>query len=824
MTVLIRFLILMVIASPVVGEMPRVEVLKQRRYVIRSAIGFFDETIYRAEGGAGLWLWEPEKGGWTRVRPLIYGQAGNGDGAALAGKEDRIVVQGTTFLEFDAATHRLLRRYSALGPSYREWGFRGPLVTEKMSGELGIPPGYYGYPYCPPTSGINPNCPAALFPGYAAPTQWDVLSNLLYRRETATQMMQLSLAKMLPGSSSFDPRNGFRYLALDRHRSRLWFLHQLITSSTSFVTRFGYLPISTGGLGDEVLLEIEEQSPALPRTLRREPLGLLYDPVSDSLLMRWSSLTAETYVSRRPADLSRPEETIAAGRGLPLALTTLAPHLPEIYEQVLPAIGKGPGAAGTFWRSDVWIFNPSDQPVTFSMRRVSKPQVAVQMELPAHGSTELADVLGRLGGGPASGGGDGVITDALVIESPYRWGAQLTVYSRTFTTTPDGKGTYGQSVPAVPSHDGYSTQLPDKPYQLPTDVYAHPPDFFLDLRYPGQFRHNLGVVNDSAEPLEVGVWETLRLEPTRTFTVASHSVANVSLENLLPSEMLLNRPSMVIVTTPRPTPIWMSMIDNKTGDGTFLPFMTFSLFGALDSTMAIPQVANTAGARGSYWRSDLYGWFPPPMGDVQLPPAFLYPTNPARCRGAEKVDTILIGPVGQPGNPEPSSRVSAFRRIFPDVVKQFSDCVAEGTTGALEMNVGSWMSGFSRTYTTREDGGTYGDMLPFYPAGGWPVQHFSGIRISSQFRINLGLYNGLDYPVVHRLIVYDQEGIEVQRRELTIEPRRSLQANITAFMGDLPPGLYGLTVIPVDSERGPGRSWAYVAIVDNETGDPTNLW
>jgi hypothetical protein len=40
--------------------------------------------------------------------------------------------------------------------------------------------------------------------------------------------------------------------------------------------------------------------------------------------------------------------------------------------------------------------------------------------------------------------------------------------------------------------------------------------------------------------------------------------------------------------------------------------------------------------------------------------------------------------------------------------------------------------------------------------------------------------------------------------------------NLTA----LPAGLYGHTVIP----QGEGRSWAYVSLVDNISGDPTNLW
>lgn len=144
--------------------------------------------------------------------------------------------------------------------------------------------------------------------------------------------------------------------------------------------------------------------------------------------------------------------------------------------------------------------------------------------------------------------------------------------------------------------------------------------------------------------------------------------------------------------------------------------------------------------------------------------------------------------------------------------------------GALELHTGAWTGAYSRTYTTREDGGTLGDILPQYPMGGWPVQHFAGLRAGAAFRINIGFYNGLDYPVVHRLLVFGAGGEEVSRREITLAARQSLQAPLADLLGSLPDGLYGLTVLPIDAADRPGRSWAYVSIIDNATGDPTNLW
>ena len=807
------------------AEMPPLETVKDDRYVIPGGrppqVPLTDyEVRYRSEGMRGVWKWDVDPEAWRPLFPSIYGESGMGEGAAITAMEDRIVVQGETFLEFDAVTYQLLRRYLALDIDYR-WAFRGALLSEAVARQLGIEPGYYGHPYCPPSRGVlGPICSVEAFPGYASTTSTETDWNLLHRRSSDPVDKQIRHVQTLSKPA--------RLLALDADRSRFWFRDA--PASIAPIFHLGYFPVINGVIGDAVVVEVES-FPDRSSTNRRSPEALFFDPGSDSLVTFWYAQTGPSFVTIRPADLSRPDEVIPSGNRIPLAMTPLAPGLPETYLQVVPAIARATGALGTFWQSDVWIFNPSDEPSTFSIRRVSKPDVTIERTLAPHASVELADALGMLGGGPAPSGGDGTSTDALVIEAPYRWGAQLAFHSRTYTSSANGGGTYGQSVPAVPTREGYSTHLPHG--QLAGPVAASTSEFYLDLRYPGMFRHNLGVVNDSAEPLDVDLYygyphPSPDREPARTITVAPHSVANVNLENLLGDEMSPDRASMMLIAASRPAPVWLSMVDNKTGDATFVPFATFSLEGAYDTSMVIPQVANTPGGHNSFWRSDLYGVFLPPASGVtepQSPKAFFHPSDPALCGGAnEPRETILHGPTGQPGHPQTSPYPELFRRVFPDVVKQFPECKEMSITGALELNIGSWMSGYARTYTTRPDGGTYGDMLPFYPAGGWPVQHFSGVTIDPGLRTNLGMYNGLDYPVVYRLLVYDRGGNEVRRHELTLEPDRSMQAPLGAIVGDLPPGLYGLTVLPLDAEDRPGRSWAYVSIVDNLTGDPTNLW
>jgi hypothetical protein len=102
------------------------------------------------------------------------------------------------------------------------------------------------------------------------------------------------------------------------------------------------------------------------------------------------------------------------------------------------------------------------------------------------------------------------------------------------------------------------------------------------------------------------------------------------------------------------------------------------------------------------------------------------------------------------------------------------------------------------------------------------LQHFSGIEAGGRFRINVGLYNGQSTTTTNRLLLYDATGALVAQRDIDLASHASLQAPIASLMNvaNLPAGLYGLSVVPL----GAGHSWAYVSLVDNISGDPTNLW
>ncbi|MEO8218833.1 MAG: hypothetical protein ABI718_17295, partial [Acidobacteriota bacterium] len=216
-------------------------------------------------------------------------------------------------------------------------------------------------------------------------------------------------------------------------------------------------------------------------------------------------------------------------------------------------------------------------------------------------------------------------------------------------------------------------------------------------------------------------------------------------------------------------------------------------------------------------RTDLFGYFPPvdSSESEQQPLAFIH----GSCEATARL-------VGVSGAPDGGDFGSFWVSIFPDAASQFTLCPPNSTIGALSLRAASWTAGYTRSYTTRADGGTFGEMLPFFPGGGYPVQHFAGIEVNERQRVNIGLHNATsDRDGRYRLILFARNGAVTAEVIITVAPNQTRQDTLASlFRMEIPDGTYGLTVSPLDSVGYPGRSWAYVSLVDNISGDPTNLW
>jgi hypothetical protein len=849
------------------AEQPKLELLASRIHVLHHASTSL-ETLFTGEG---IWSFSPETGVHTKLAPYSgLAHAGSAESNAhnrLQPCEDRLLIQSWPGdFHLDAVTFRLLRRTPPfVEPELYGWALYGPVVCGAEAKHLGLAPGTYGQAWCglPGHNDFYP-CSPHQFPGMAAPNEISSFRTIVHRAARLDEPgLRFGFSLDYPQWPTLGRSHG-----LDLEHKRWWAI-----SADTLV----YLPIEPTGAG----APSGSVKPKLPPkgAYPSQMLQWFSDP-KRKISLAWlvgshngAFVDPDQFVAFD--DQLQPTTTYASYNTwdpkplppMPISFAQLSGLLPEEHEQTIPVVGHARGEKDTFWTSDLWLYNPSDQPTTATIRRVSTTGSTKTIELGAHASTRINDALAWVGGGPA---GDGAEHDALVITTPYRWGAQLIATSRTFTPAPEPElraagGSMGHAVTSVPTRLGYTNHL----VFLNKTAFSYnwfASQLLLDLRQPGRFRHNIGVVNDTSEPLEVRlrwpyhlVWFTESEVPegaNQRITVPPHSVKVTAIEPLFPASIRDRWPPKIGVAADRPAIIWLSMVDNLTGDATFVPFTQFFLDGNDDHRAAIPVVAHNPGSKGTFWLTDVYGWFwdqrtylleDHPYMDQ--PRAFLRPFTPStQCGGAGgagELVTYLDGTVGMPLEtwaktrapgvtppPPPDALESSWNTVFPDAARLFPQCANDTSIkGALELRTGSWMAAYSRTYTTRADGGSYGEMLPLYPYEGWPVQHFAGIEVGRQFRINIGLYNGnKGHAITHRLSLYRTDGTLYAQHEVTLKPWESIQERIEKMLGvpydSIPAGTYGLTVLPLDDkEKGvEGRSWAYVSLVDNVTGDPTNWW
>jgi len=849
-------LVLLVCPTHLAAEPPAREEVQQVLLMTRRS--HFDENTL-----GGLWQFHPESHHYQRLRPFLASTDGKpwgfdgGDGFLSAHGDVLTYRTWPSLIDFDVFSWRMIRRRPTSTTTEEEgWVVQGPTLAIEDAEPLGLAPGTYGIPRCvlhivAGSLDFPVQCEPWAFPGVVDPNRYGTDAVVLWRepppRDRATELFDTL--------EHYDwGRFGGAYpcLSFDPGRRGVW----------RCKPRGAVLYRIADGRIDDPVLELELGDP--PFDIEDfEVERLFYLPAADTLYGGGRSYGG--YHDDRfffSVDPDNGESQLLGEwlgfnhMGAPDALAGLG-QPPREHVQLLPVVATGPGAENTHWSTQLWFFNPSSEAMQVTVRRVSHPGQTEELALPAHGSQHVADAMTWLGGGPQ---GDGEAHDALVVSSSYRWGKQLVVVARV-STGGEG-GTYGHAVPAVPGRVGYSNHIPYLSSEPPA-LFARTPGravahLDLDLREGNRFRYNIGVVNDLDTPLTLTlIWGYHDwLEPEIGWArpdaaevevnVAAHDVEMFAVRQLFPAEVRERWAPRIAVLGDQAAAVWLSMIDNLTGDATFIPFTTFEyLNSSEEDRLVTPVVAFSQGVRDARWQTDLFGYT-----DRAAPlHAVFHPTRrESQCGGAippEGIEQEIFGEMGMPLSVwiqtlrqagveiyGEDRMASGFRTVFPNVIRLFDACSGEeNAKGGLELSAGSWFSGFSRTYTTREDGGTYGGMLPLYPPGGWPVQHFAGIEVGDTFRVNVGFFNGdHDHAVAHRIMLYAADGSEVAERILTLQPLASFQRRLEHLfgveVGTVPAGTYGMTVLPLDDPEQDvkGRSWAYVSLVDNVTGDPTNWW
>lgn len=221
--------------------------------------------------------------------------------------------------------------------------------------------------------------------------------------------------------------------------------------------------------------------------------------------------------------------------------------LPSGSSLVLPAVGRAAGANGTFWRSDVTLFNPNTTSMHGSVRFLAagadnRNATTRAIALSPGQTSTIADVLSFVGLTAGSGALEVLWTDVPPV-----------VTSRTYTAATDG-GTYGQSI---------------------DPVAAFTSDAFVPgLRSDGGFRSNVGFVNGSASTIGVTVSLLSPLGQTVAtgfVTLAPKSQGQYSLTSLFPN---VNPSTLGAFTLQAHTDTpslfaYGSIVDNGSGDPVF---------------------------------------------------------------------------------------------------------------------------------------------------------------------------------------------------------------------------------------------------------------
>jgi PKD repeat protein len=206
---------------------------------------------------------------------------------------------------------------------------------------------------------------------------------------------------------------------------------------------------------------------------------------------------------------------------------------------MIPVVGRSPGANGTYWRSDVTLYNPGSTQMSLGLRYRGTTKL---LSLGAGDTRVLADVLAMFGITSGSGPLEVLWTSAV--------GPVMT--SRTYTSV-SGGGTYGQSI--------------DPAAGFARGVYVP------GLRHDTNYRTNIGFVNGgaTAETFTVRLLAPAGNEIARTnVTLAAGEPSQNAVTTLFPGVSLPAGFAMHVEgDSSASLYAYASMVDNGSGDPVF---------------------------------------------------------------------------------------------------------------------------------------------------------------------------------------------------------------------------------------------------------------
>ncbi|HVT01805.1 MAG TPA: PKD domain-containing protein [Thermoanaerobaculia bacterium] len=487
---------------------------------------------------------------------------------------------------------------------------------------------------------------------------------------------------------------------------------------------------------------------------------------------------------------------------------------------ILPVVGHFNGNLGTKWRSDVQIFNPSTEPMTLTFEfkgiRGFKRDVLIESStrvyedvLKTMAPYLFVDTPGCVSGADQSCGEAGpMIISGTSSKVPQIW-------SRTYTVSQTGVGTFGQQIPAVPITSSQPSGSQPTRYII------------AGVENSTRFRTNLGLVNPSASPLTVTVKatddaaQTLGSEFTVTIPAYQFTqIGDLSTRIVDSKGQPYTLPYTLRVTPATNSPVvaYGSIIDNRSNDPVYIPGTPDTAQSPADmQAQFIPGVGHLQQANGT-WRSDVT-IFNPDSDGIRFTARYYDST------GAK------IGEVkDQPLAPNTFVRVDDIVH-WPLFTTQPPDSFGVLTVETTSLSVGKYPIVTSRTYKDRGELGSYGQGIsgisttrPNVVAG--KPAYIAGVRSDLAYYTNLGIIGLGTQPADVLVSLLDKttgQVVGTWRRTYADGTPNRLFLGESLIARDILRALSltadsGTLKIEVVGDGGP--VWAYASIIDQTTSDP----
>ena len=439
------------------------------------------------------------------------------------------------------------------------------------------------------------------------------------------------------------------------------------------------------------------------------------------------------------------------------------------YRSLVSAAAQQGGLGGTSWRTELSLFNAGTQGANVNVIFIpgaGGTSVTRALFLSPNQSITYANTLFDLFN-ISNGAG------ALAIEATSAAAnAQLRVTSRTFTS--GTVGTYGQAVPDV-QQDGLQQTL-----------------YITGIQSSNGYRTNIGLVNRSNS--DVGA--TLTLYDGNGVTVSSTEV-------VVPANNFQQAPLSVffaevagrsydalsmrlVAAAPNAVTAYASVIDNTSQDPVYIQAAP----APAGSELMIPVVGRSNGENGTFWRSDVTIFNP--TGGRSF--------YSLRYNGATK--SLFL-----------DSRATT---TLADVVTQMG--FGSGSSGAVTITwSGPGPIVTSRTYTSVENGGTFGQSID--PVASFRNEMYvTGLRADTSFRSNIGFLNGGSEQETFIVALLAPAGYEIARTVAGLDPGEVGQYSVTSFFPNVSGSLGNFTLVIRGDNN--AKLFAFASMIDNASGDP----